>query len=111
LFNKAGLKYNADDKRQFDIEYSYAFHDIDSIAIKIPLGYSIESLPKDLTLTSKFGVYSIIFKVDEDNIEVIREYKRLAGRFPPSDYAEFAKFYNEMYKADRSQVVLIKKEN
>lgn len=108
LFNKVGRKYNADDKRQFDIEYSYAFHDVDSIAIKIPSGYTIESIPKDLALASKFGVYSIKFKVEENKIEVVRDYKRLAGRFPPSDYAEFAKFYNDMYKSDRSQVVLIK---
>ena len=106
-----GRKYNADDKRQFDIEYSYAFHDIDSIDIKIPAGYSIESLPKNMELTSKFGVYSIKFKVAQDKIEVVRDYKRLAGRFPPSDYAEFAKFYNDMYKSDRSPVVLVKNES
>src|SRR4029079_12296525 len=66
LFNKVGKKYNADDKRQFDIEYSYAFHDIDSIAIRIPSGYTIESLPKEMVLISKFGLYSIKFKVQED---------------------------------------------
>ncbi len=111
LFNKAGNKFNTDDKRLFDIEYTYSFHDIDSIDIKIPNGYNPEALPKNLDLNSKFGNYKIEFKVADNNISVVRNYTRFAGRFPASDYAEFAKFLNDIYKADRSQVVLVKKEN
>ena len=111
LFNKVGRKYNTDDKRQFDIEYTYSFHDIDSINIKIPDGYKAEAVPKDLNLNSKFGSYKIEFKISDNNINVVRDYARSAGRFPPSDYTDFAKFVNDIFKADRSQVVLVKKEN
>lgn len=111
LFNKVGKKYNADDKRLFDIEYPYSFHDIDSIEITIPNGYITEAIPKNLDLNSKFGSYKIAFTTSDNKIEVVRDYTRSAGRFPASDYAEFAKFYNDIYKADRSQVVLVKKEN
>ena len=68
-------------------------------------------MPKDLTLNSKFGIYSMQCKFGGDKIEVVRDYTRSAGCFPASDYKEFAKFYNDMYKADRSQVVLMKKDN
>lgn len=111
LFNKIGKKYNPDDERQFDIEYPYSFHDIDSINIKIPAGYASESVPKTLTLNSKFGTYEISFQTSGNNISVIRNYTRHAGRFSSSDYADFAHFYNDIYKADRGQVVLVKKEN
>ncbi|MFT4154955.1 DUF3857 domain-containing protein [Parafilimonas sp.] len=111
LFNKTGNKFNVDDERLFDIEYPYSFHDIDSLDIKIPDGYAPEALPKNLDLNSKFGAYKIEFKVADNDINVVRNYTRSAGRFPPSDYPEFAKFINDIYKADRSQVVLVKKEN
>jgi transglutaminase-like putative cysteine protease len=111
LFNKVANKYDVNATRKFDIEYPYAFHDVDSIEIKLPEGYASESIPNVLSLDSKFGTYSIAFKVEADKIEVIRDYSRHAGRFPASDYAEFVKFYNDMYKADRSQVVLVRKAN
>ena len=111
LFNKLSHKYDETETRLFDIEYPYAFHDIDSVEIVIPNGYSPESLPKDLSLNSKFGSYKISFKADGNKLEVERDYTRFTGRFPASDFADFAKFYNTIYKADRNQVVLVKKDN
>ncbi|HEY2726697.1 MAG TPA: hypothetical protein VGI61_05960, partial [Parafilimonas sp.] len=111
LFNKLTHKYDETETRQFDIEYPYSFHDIDSVKIEIPNGYSPESLPKDLSLNSKFGSYQITFKVESNTLEVERNYTRSAGHFSATDFSDFAKFYNSIYKADRSQVVLIKKEN
>ena len=86
LFNKVGRKYDEEDIRLFDIEYPYSFHDVDSIEIKIPAGYVAESMPKDLTLNSKFGIYSIQFRFIGDKIEGVRDYTRSSGRFPASDY-------------------------
>jgi hypothetical protein len=111
LFNKVNTKYDENEHRRFDIEYPYSFHDIDSIQINIPPGYLPEAIPNHVALNTKFGTYSISFKAQEDKIEVVRECTRQSGRFPASDYHEFAKFYNDMYKADRSQVVLVKKTN
>jgi transglutaminase-like putative cysteine protease len=110
LFNKVPTKYNENDKRLFDIDYPYSFHDIDSIEIIIPKGYFPESMPKDLSLNSKFGSYKISYTADGDKLKVERDYTRFAGRFPASDFSDFAKFYDDIYKADRSQVVLIKKD-
>lgn len=109
LFNKVATKYNEDDERLFDIDYPYSFHDIDSIQIKIPSGYTSEAVPKTVTLNSKFGTYSIEYKIDNDAVTVVRNYECASGRFPASDYKDFSRFYNDIYKADRSQVVLIKK--
>jgi transglutaminase-like putative cysteine protease len=110
LFNRLGNKYDETETRLFDIDYPYSFHDIDSIEITIPKGYSPESLPKDLTLTSKFGSYKISYTANGDKLKVERDYIRFAGRFPVSDFSDFAKFYNDIYKADRSQVVLVKED-
>lgn len=110
ILNRNSLKLKTDEPRRYDIEYSYAFSDTDIISIKVPAGYNIESMPKDVVINNKFGDYEIHFKVDAENINCTRMYKRSQGRFPPTDYTELAKFYESMYKADRSRIVFVKKE-
>jgi hypothetical protein len=37
--------------------------------------------------------------------------ERFAGRFPAKEAAQIAKFYEDIYKIDRSRVVLVKKDS
>lgn len=109
LLNKSSVKLK-DEDRTNDIDLVFEFKDVDSIEIAIPAGYVAESTPKDINLQSKFGNYSISFKVANDKVIMYRNFERLSGRFPKTDYKEFVKFYEDMYKADRSRIVLVKKE-
>lgn len=110
VLSKNDVKLNATDVRRYEIRYRYSFIDIDTASITIPVGYEIEAMPKDVSLNNKFGSYEIHFKVDGQKINFTRFYKRSEGRFPASDYTELVKFYDEMYKADRSRIVFVKKE-
>ena len=110
LFNKTGLKYAADSIRKYDIVTSQAFRDIDSITIQIPAGYITESMPQPIKIEGKFGKYSSIAKVEGDKIYYNRFYEKNKSRFPASDYAELVKFQDQIYKADRAKIVLVKKE-
>lgn len=109
LFNKVGSKLDDSRPRKYPIEYDYAFQDVDTVNIVIPAGYESESIPKDVSIQNKFGKYSIKFQVDGTNIRVIRTYEREAALYPASDYKELVDFYDKMYQADRSRVVLVKK--
>jgi len=109
LFNKGGKLPN-DKPRKFDIEYDYSFIDVDTINIKIPSGFSIEAMPKDVKLSNRFGNYSITFKVEDATIKLLRIYERNAAKYPAAEYANLVKFYEDIYKADRSKMVLVKKE-
>lgn len=111
LITKQFTKFAEDDKRRSDIEYPYSFQYIDTVQINVPAGFTGEAIPKDVDLKTKFGEYSIKFVTGTNSITVYRRYIRNAGIFPATDYTEYAKFYNEMYKADRSQVVLVKPTN
>jgi len=110
LFNKTGLKYSPDSVRKYDIVYNLAFTDIDSVAIQVPGGYITESMPQPVKLESKFGKYSCSVKVEGDKIYYTRLYEKNKSRFPASDYAELVKFQEQIYKADRTKIVLVKKE-
>lgn len=104
-------KLDTSDERKYDIVYRYSFKNVDTFNIALPEGYVVEALPKNKSIINKFGKYEVSYIVKQNKIIYTRLYERTAGRFPPSDYTEFAKFYNDMYKSDRSQVVLVKNES
>jgi hypothetical protein len=109
LFDKSQIKLSRDEVRKYDIEYPYAFKEIDTISIVVPSGYVLESTPADVLINNKFGNYSIHFKVTGNSIEMVRIHITDKRTFPPSDYAELVKFYDDLYKADRSKIVFVKK--
>jgi hypothetical protein len=107
LFEKQ-FKLENDKPRRFEIVYTKAFTDIDSIEIKIPAGYAVEMMPKNIDINNKFGKYKMTYSFDNNVIKNIRHYEHNTNTFPPKDYEEFVTFYEEMYKADRAKMVLIK---
>jgi hypothetical protein len=110
LFNKLATKLSTEQTRRFDIKFDYAYRDVDTIHITLPEGYQSESVPKDVALQSKFGTYSIKFKINGTAIDVVRVNERNAGIFRSSNYPDLVKYLDEIYKADRSKIVLVKKE-
>jgi hypothetical protein len=76
----------------------------------LPAGYTVESLPKDINLDSQFGQYSINYKVTDNAINVIRLKISHPNFFPAEKYTELVKYYEAVFKADHSRIVLVKKE-
>ncbi len=110
IISKSYYKPNPDETRKYPIQIRYEFQDLDSTEIKIPAGYVPETLPPELKLESKFGKYTESVKFLSDKIVYYRKMERYSGKFPATDYPELVKFYNLIYKADRSKIVLVKNE-
>ncbi len=111
IFNKSNRKLSKDSIRLYDICFTSAYRDVDSVFITLPPGYSLEAIPKDLSLNTKFGTYSIGYRIKDNIIEMIRTDERSAATFPASDYNDLVAFYDAIYKADRNQLVFVKKDN
>jgi hypothetical protein len=111
LFDRSYYRLPADSVRHYDFVDKEAFTDIDSITIKIPTGYQPEAVPDNITIDSKFGKYSASVKVSPDKVQYYRRYEESVKHFPPADYPDLVKFYERLYKADHSRIVLVKKEN
>lgn len=109
IFNKSRTRFD-NGERKFPIEFSNPYTDVDTIHIDIPEGYAPEAVPKDVRLTTDFGAYSISFKVGNGKIDMIRSEVIRRSQFPASYYPELVKYFETVYKADRSRVVLVKKE-
>jgi hypothetical protein len=111
LFDRSSYQLSTDSVRRYDFVDDEAFTNIDSVTLKIPAGYQPEAIPADVAIDSRFGKYSVSVKVMADKIVYYRRYEEAIGHFPPVDYPELVKFYERLYKADHSRVVLVKKEN
>lgn len=110
IMTRWNRKLPADEKRKYDIVLNYEFKDIDTTVIKLPAGYTQEATPQEVKIESKFGKYNASVKIEGDKITYYRHHEHYSGRFPAKDYAELAKFYETIYKADRNRVVLVKNE-
>jgi transglutaminase-like putative cysteine protease len=108
ILTKTSQKLLQDENRKYDVLLKMEYTDIDTVIIKVPVGYQPEAMPQPVVLESKFGKYSSAVKIDNEKITYFRRMERYSGRFPAKDYNELAKFYDQVYKADRSKVVLVK---
>ena len=99
-----------DENRKYDLELSFEYKDVDTVEITIPSGYSAESVPQDVSVSSKFGKYNCAIKLSGNKLMYFRSLEHYGGTYPAKDYAELVKFYDAMYKADRNKVVLGKNE-
>jgi Domain of Unknown Function with PDB structure (DUF3857)/Transglutaminase-like superfamily len=109
LFDRSSSRLPADSVRHSDYINKEAFTQLDSVTIKIPAGYEPEAVPDAIHIDCKFGKYSAAVKVADDKIIYYRRYEKSISRFPPSDYPDLVKFYERLYRADNSRIVLVKK--
>lgn len=108
LLNKSSTRLSTDEERTYDFVFDYEYKDIDSIEIEVPQGYILEAAPQPVALKTKYGTYSSTIRLDGNKLYYIRTREQFAGRYPAKDAAELAKYYDAIYKADRSKVVLVK---
>jgi hypothetical protein len=108
ILSKSQNKPSADDTRKYDLVLDVEYKDIDTVEIKIPDGYVPESVPQPQQITTKFGKYTSAVKIDGNKIYYYRSMERTSGRFAPAAYNEFVQFCEQVYKADRGKVVMVK---
>jgi len=110
IISRSDLKLKKDETRKYPVSFTYSYTDIDTTTIKVPGGYSPEAIPAPVILDTKFGRYSSAVEVKGDQIHYYRNMEKFSGEFPATDYTELVKFYDQIYKADRYRVVLVKKD-
>ncbi len=110
VMTRTGGKLSTDTARKYDILLHFEYRDIDSVEISLPAGYTPESMPKDVTIKSRFGKYTASIKLKENKLFYYRTMEHYSGRFPAEQYEDLAEFTNAVYKADRTRVVLVKKD-
>ncbi|OQY95938.1 MAG: hypothetical protein B6D37_04050 [Sphingobacteriales bacterium UTBCD1] len=108
IMTRSSRKFGMNEERKYDIVFHAEYRDIDSAEILIPDGYKAESVPRPVTIESKFGKYSNSVILEGNKIVYYRLVEQYSGRFPAKEYTDAVRFYDNIYQADRSKVVLVK---
>jgi hypothetical protein len=109
ILTRSSEKLTEDKDRRLPVEIREEYQHVDSVQIAIPDGYEVESMCRDLQLENKFGKYKRTTVVKPGKIIFMRDREQFSGRFPVKDYPEIEKFYNDMYEADHTSIVLVRK--
>ena len=96
-------------KNPFEIERGYI--DTDEIAIVLPAGFSIEFLPNNFELKSKFGEYKTeIIKNDNNNLVYKRSMFLKKGLYSSKEYDEYRLFIEQISRNDNAKIILTKNQ-
>jgi hypothetical protein len=110
LFEQADAPPPAETLRLAPVYYSYRFRDLDSLVFIFPDGYRLEAMPGPTDIPASFGRYRCAFRISGDTALVYTRARELTNRvIPASEFEAFRQFAAKMFKADRLQVVLVKK--
>ena len=108
VLNRSGRRLMYDSTRNVDYVFGNGYRDEDSYELAIPPGYKPEQMPQDVNVKTKFGSYTSTLKLENNMLIYSRVIEQYSGRFPASDQKELINFFNEIYKADRARIVLVK---
>ncbi len=98
-------------RRLSPIHFRYPFLDIDSTRFMLPDGYTAESIPAEVRLQTPFGEFhSKTTALGDTALVYTRSLEIRVYSIPADHYAEYRKFFSDIVKADRAQVVLVKKK-
>jgi len=110
ILTRSNNRLAEDENRKYDVELHDEHSDIDTVEIQIPAGYTVESPFHDTKIETKFGTFNAMAKVTPDKIIYYRKQVFYSGRFPAKDYTDLVHYYEQVYKADHTKVVLVKQE-
>ncbi|MGE5315349.1 MAG: DUF3857 domain-containing protein [Acidobacteriota bacterium] len=102
----------ADNKaRKSPVRFSYPYVDIDSIYLRLPRNFVIETLPKETSLRTSFGSFSgRTVALGDTAIAYTRRTEITGYMIPAAAFQEYRSFRQEIAKADKAQAVLRMKQ-
>lgn len=109
IFHRSFYSPNNQGERTQSIQTNYGYLDIDSISIRLPEGYEIESLPKSVDQESKFGKFrSSITLGDAGNVFIVHRLLYYQGNYPKEDYTDFLDFRKSIATQYGAKIILKK---
>jgi hypothetical protein len=110
-FNQTSGSVKRIRNRKNPFEISRGYFDIDEIAVALPTGFNIESLPNNFELNTKFGEYKTeIIKKDNSNLIYKRSIFIKKGLYKNTEYDEYRLFLEQISRNDNAKIILTKNQ-
>ena len=111
IFHKDFYSPNEQGERTQVIQINYGYLDIDSISIRLPEEYEIESLPKTAVLESKFGKFHSTITLGEGrNVFIVHRLQVYQGNYPKEEYPDFLNFRKNVATQYGAKIILKRTE-
>ena len=94
--------------RKTDVVIQMAYMDSDTIVYEFPNYFTIEHLPKPVTIESDFGTYVSSIVQEGNKVTYIRTMTMNKKTFPPERYPDLIEHYKKIIKADKMKMVMVK---
>jgi len=97
-------------ERKYPIDYGYASEKTIIVNYAIPKGYSVISLPADITLkvSENIAFFSCKSSINENEISIAYKIALNRSMVLPDQYAGFREFYNQIIAKEAEPIVLKK---
>ncbi len=93
--------------RKQNLYIDYGFVNNDTVKVEIPENFSVDGLPEDTVLETKFGKYRIGFSInDENELLYTRNIQINKGEYPASEYENYRDFLRTIARLDKTKVLL-----
>ena len=97
--------------RKSEVVIKNGYTDKDVITISLPTGYKAESIATEKKeITTDFGSYSLEVQELGNKVICLRNFTIKDVTLPAESYVAVRKFYKDVAKADKMQLVLVKSE-
>lgn len=110
IFHQSFPTINEKEERSQDIKIRYGYQDTDSINLRLPEGYEIESLPRITELKNDFGRFHFSIQCQGRDICIVQSLLLHRGTYSPKLYSEFALFMKEVANQYHSKIILRKSD-
>lgn len=98
------------EKRKNPIVHTYTYVDIDTITYKLPDGFSVEALPKPVTIETSFSTYhAAVTQPEPLKLRYTRRLEMRKLELPAEMYGEFRKFAQDVVQADKASAAIVRK--
>lgn len=110
VFRPGFRTLNSKKTRKQPIVLGTGYVDSDTIRIRIPENYTVETMPGSILLNSKFGNYYSIVSLQEQEIRIIQRLHIKRGHYPIANFTDFCDFTEKINNHYSGKIILKKKE-
>lgn len=104
---KESVPLKVEDRKTF-FAMPFSYNDEDEITYILPKGYTLEFIPKDISIVSDFGSYTAKFS-NKDNVIIYKRTQTMNDKkYAPDKYNAYVDFCKKIYQADKLKAVLAK---
>jgi len=104
-FDKLPPKSKAKRKHPYAVKYSYA--EQDTIVLQLPTYAKVESMPKNVELSSDYGSLQLTYTMEGKQLMCVRRLEVNALEVPAEEYEAYRDFFKEIIKKDKAKLVVV----